>query len=244
MRAVRIGCSGWVYKDWRGAFYPEKLAQKNWLSHYAEKFDTVEVNNTFYRLPSEAAVKSWVAETPDGFGFTIKGSRYTTHIKRLIDPAKYTEKFFASIDPIVQAGKLATVLWQLPPTFKADHERLATMLSVCAERGGRHSFEFRHESWFCDETYTLLREHDAALVIAHDLRAKHEQPRELTASFAYVRFHFGEEGTGGSYSPSELDAWAKRISAWRKKAEVLAYFNNDWEAIAPKNADLLRSLVI
>lgn len=120
MKPVRIGCSGWVYTDWRGAFYPEKLPQRDWLRVYAERFGTVEVNNTFYRLPSEAAVKGWIDQTPDDFAFAIKGSRYTTHIKRLIGFEKYSSRFFKAIEPIAEAGKLGAVLWQLAPNFQQD----------------------------------------------------------------------------------------------------------------------------
>lgn len=240
MKPVHVGCSGWVYKDWRGEFYPQKLAQRKWLEHYASVHETVEVNNTFYRLPTESTVRGWAEQTPDGFLFAVKGSRYFTHIKRLLQPEKYVDRFFAAIEPLADAGKLGPVLWQLPPTFKRDDERLATALKHLDSRPGRHCFEFRHESWFCDETYDALRDHDAALVIAHDPRSDVEQPRTITAEFTYVRFHFGERGRSGSYSESELATWARRIAAWRSRTEVFAYFNNDWEAIAPRNAARLR----
>ncbi len=235
MRPVQIGCSGWVYKDWRGRFYPEKLPQKQWLQHYASVFPTVEINNTFYRLPTESAVKGWAAETPDGFCFAIKGSRYTTHIKRLLSFEKYSSRFFAAIEPVAEAGKLGVVLWQLPPNFRQDLERLGAALEVLDRRGGRHAFEFRHESWFKPDTYALLAEHDAALVIGDDPRFPFVE-RKLTAPWTYVRFHRGVQGPRGKYAPRELDTWRRRIAAWRRNTEVYAYFNNDWEGFAPDNA--------
>ena len=197
MKPVRIGCSGWVYKDWRGEFYPEKLPQRLWLEHYASIFDTVEINNTFYRLPTEAAVKGWSEQTPKGFEFTIKGSRYTTHIKRLLSFDKYSTRFFKVLEPLEAAGKLANILWQLPPNFKQDLDRLETALDVLDNRPGRHCFEFRNETWFNKDTYELLRSHDAALVTGDDPRFPFVT-REVTASWAYVRFHRGAHGSAAS----------------------------------------------
>jgi uncharacterized protein YecE (DUF72 family) len=238
MNPVRIGCSGWVYKDWRGKLYPEKLPQREWLRVYAESFDTVEVNNTFYRLPSESAVRGWIDATPDDFGFTIKGSRYTTHIKRLISFEKYSSRFFGAIEPIARAGKLTAVLWQLAPNFRQDLDRLEAALNVVDGRPGRHCFEFRHESWFRPETYELLRSHDAALVIGDDPRWPFQR-RQLTAGWTYIRLHRGSRGRRGKYSDAELALWRRRIAAWRARAEVLCYFNNDWEGFAPANARAL-----
>ena len=136
MKPVRIGCSGWVYKDWRGSFYPEKLPQRRWLEHYSSVFRTVEINNTFYRLPSEAAVKGWAEQTPDDFEFAVKGGRYTTHIKRLINFDKYSTRFFKALEPLDEAGKLGAVLWQLPPNFRQDLERLEQALEVARQEAG------------------------------------------------------------------------------------------------------------
>jgi uncharacterized protein YecE (DUF72 family) len=235
VKPVRIGCSGWVYKDWRGEFYPEKLPQRAWLEHYASVFDTVEVNNTFYRLPTEAAVKGWAEQTPAGFEFTIKGSRYTTHIKRLLEFEKYSERFFERLVPLADAGKLGVVLWQLPPNFKQDLDRLEAALDVLAGRPERQAFEFRHESWFHSDTFELLGAHDAALVIGDDPRFPFVT-RDVPASWAYVRFHRGAHGIRGKYAPGELDTWRRRIAAWRRGKAVYAYFNNDWEGFAPENA--------
>jgi uncharacterized protein YecE (DUF72 family) len=235
MKPVRIGCSGWVYEDWRGDLYPEDLPQRRWLERYAEVFDTVEVNNTFYRLPSVAAVENWVAETPDDFVFAVKGSRYTTHVKRLIEFRRYSERFFERIEPLASSGKLGPVLWQLPANYRRNEERLAAALDCLSERPGRHAFEFRHASWFTEEVYALLRRHDAALVIGDDPKRPF-QTRELTAAWTYVRLHRGSAGRRGNYSARELVPWRRRIAAWRARTEVFAYFNNDWSGYAPRNA--------
>jgi uncharacterized protein YecE (DUF72 family) len=239
---LRVGCSGWVYKDWRGAFYPEGLAQSGWLEHYATVFDTVEVNNTFYRLPTEAAVRGWVARTPPEFLFVVKGSRYTTHIKRLIDFDKYSQKFFRAIEPLADANKLGAVLWQLAPNFAQDLDRLEAALSVLTERPGPHAFEFRHPSWFDPATYELLRERGVALVIGDDPRWPF-QARELTTAWTYVRLHRGVRGRRGNYSRRELETWSDRIAGWREAAGGFVFFNNDWEAFAPANALDMRALI-
>ena len=238
MKPVRIGCSGWVYKDWKGDLYPADLPQRRWLERYAEVFQTVEVNNTFYRLPTVAAVERWATETPDDFVFAVKGSRYTTHVKRLLSFPRYSERFFERIEPLVRAGKPGPVLWQLPGNFKRDDERLAGALDALRERPGRHAFEFRHETWFTDDVYELLREHDAALVIGDDPERPFQE-RKLTASWTYLRFHRGSAGRRGNYSSRELGPWRRRIAAWRARHEVFAYFNNDWEGYAPRNASEL-----
>ena len=239
MKPVRIGCSGWVYRDWRGDFYPEDLPQRRWLERYAEVFDTVEVNNTFYRLPTLPAVQRWADETPPEFVFAVKGSRYTTHIKRLIDFEKYSDRFFERLEPLVSAGKLGPVLWQLPGNFKRDDERLAAALEVVGERPGQHCFEFRHASWFAPEVMGALRAHEVALVIGDDPKRQF-QTHEVTAPWTYVRFHRGAAGRRGNYSPRDLAPWRRRIAAWRSRTDVFAYFNNDWEGFAPRNALALK----
>jgi uncharacterized protein YecE (DUF72 family) len=232
-KAVHIGCSGWNYRDWRGPIYPEKLAAKHWLERYAELFDTVEVNNTFYRLPSHSAVEGWVNQTPRGFRFAVKASRYLTHVKRLREMRKGVRRYFSAIKPLADTPKMGPVLWQLPANFRRDDERLEEALEALPK--GRHCFEFRDASWFVPEVYALLRRHRAALVIGDDPERPF-QSHEITASWTYIRFHRGNRGRRGNYSESELDEWRRRISSWRKDVEVYAYFNNDWEAFAPRNA--------
>jgi uncharacterized protein YecE (DUF72 family) len=245
---VRIGCSGWNYASWREQLYPKGMGPARWLAEYARHFDTVEVNSTFYRLASRNAVERWAADTPDEFCFTVKASRYLTHVKRLADsPEKGfvlgegIKRFYAGIEPLIPAGKLGPVLWQLPPNFKRDDGRLQNLLELAPP--GRHCFEFRHPSWFADDVYALLGEHDAALVIGDDPQMPF-QACELTAPWTFVRLHRGRRGRRGNYSPAEIERWAERIGGWRDDGlDVYAYFNNDWEAFAPRNAATLMRLL-
>lgn len=241
--AIRIGCSGWTYASWRGAFYPPRLPQRRWLEHYATRFDTVELNATFYRLARPEAVAHWVEQTPPGFAFAAKASRYLTHMKRLTDLDRGVERFAASIAPLAESGKLGPVVWQLPEAFRRDDERLASALArVASLPPGRHAFEFRHPSWFVPEVERLLRAHGAALAIG-DTPERPFQTHALTAGWTLVRFHRGARGRRGNYSEAELRAWAQRIRAWSERVDVYAYFNNDQEAFAPRNALRLRMLL-
>jgi len=182
-------------------------------------------------------VEGWAERTPASFEFTVKMSRYITHIRRLTQLEEGVRRFYEPLEPLVAAGKLGPVLWQLPANFQRDDARLAAALE--AAPAGRHAFEFRHVSWFTDEILGLLREHDAALVIG-DHPERPFQPHELTTDWTFVRFHYGHRGRNGNYSRSELDTWRRRIAQWRRQAEVFAYFNNDWNAYAPRNAVALR----
>jgi uncharacterized protein YecE (DUF72 family) len=237
MGEVHIGCSGWNYQDWRERVYPRGCSPSRWLEHYATLFNTVEVNATFYRLPTRGAVARWVEQTPDDFLFALKASRYLTHMKRLTDLGGGVERFYERIDPLVRSPKLGPVVWQLPGNFHRDDERLARALRALPR--GRHAFEFRHASWFCDDVVALLREHGAALVIG-DHPERPFQTREITAGFTFLRFHYGSRGRRGNYSDTELDEWAGRVRAMRRRADVFAYFNNDWEGFAVRNAQGLR----
>jgi uncharacterized protein YecE (DUF72 family) len=231
--AVRIGCSGWNYKSWKDEFYEGRPARL-WLSCYAEHFDTVEVNSTFYRLPSRSAVAAWVEQTPPDFLFAVKASRYLTHVKRLTDLERGLERFYERIEPLAASPKLGPVLWQLPPNFHRDDDRIGTALDALP--AGRHAFEFRHASWFAEPVYELLRARGAALVIADRPEIKAFQAHEFTADWTFVRFHYGSRGRRGNYSERELEEWARRFEEWSRRVEVLAYFNNDWELFAIRNA--------
>lgn len=233
---VHVGCSGWNYRDWRGAFYPEKEPARRWLQLYAQRFATVEVNATFYRLPSEDAVTHWVEQTGPEFVFAVKASRYLTHVKRLTDEGEGIERFFARIEPLRRSGRLGPVLWQLPESFKRDDDRLAQTLALLP--AGRHAFEFRHESWFVEEVYALLREHHACLVFG-DHPQRPFQADVSTAGWRYVRLHYGT-GRRGNYSQRQIEQWAAKLRRWRRRQEAFVYFNNDWEAFAPRNAAALR----
>jgi uncharacterized protein YecE (DUF72 family) len=240
MAPVRIGCSGWIYRSWKDGFYPPGCPQKRWLESYATRFDTVELNTTFYRLPKRDAVAGWVERTPDDFLFTVKSSRYLTHMKRLTDMAAGVEKLWERLQPLVESPKMGPVLWQLPESFHRNDERLDHALSHLPP--GHHAFEFRHPSWFADDVLALLREHRVALVIG-DRPERPFQTHDLTSDFTIVRFHYGHRGRRGNYSETELREWAQRIERLRAKAAVFAYFNNDWEVFAPRNAARLQQLV-
>ena len=236
---LRIGCSGWNYAHWRnGVFYPPRCPANRWLRFYAEHFDTVEVNTTFYRLPRLDAVQRWVDDSPRDFVFAVKASRYLTHVKRLRDLPEHLARLYERIEPLRASAKLGPLLWQLPPTFRADHDRLAAALAGLP-RGERHAFEFRHPTWFCEETYDLLRRHGVALVIADRPEVHAFQSFELTAGFTFVRFHSGSRGRRGNYSHRELEEWAERLRRWSREVDVYAYFNNDWEGFAVENARFL-----
>ena len=211
---------------------------RRWLQLYAERFDTVEVNATFYRLPTTKAVAGWVDQTPDDFRFAVKASRYLTHIRRLRDLGPGLERFYACIEPLVRSPKLGPVLWQLPETFHRDDDSLAAALERLPP--GRHCFEFRHASWFVDDVYALLRQAGAALVIG-DAPNRPFQAHLTTADWTYLRFHHGRRGRRGNYSETELRDWAARIRSLG--VETWAYFNNDWEAFAVRNAARLAELL-
>jgi uncharacterized protein YecE (DUF72 family) len=237
MKPVRIGCSGWNYKHWRESVYPKGVPQRQWLEYYATLFDTVEVNATFYRLPSRDTVEAWIESTPDDFVFAVKASRYLSHVKRLRGIADGIARLRERIEPMLETPKMGPLLWQLPENFHRDDERLAEALEALPQ--WRHCFEFRHASWFVPEVLEMLRDHGVALVIG-DHPERPFQLHELTTDWTYVRLHYGKRGRRGNYSETELETWRRRIAAWRAEAEVFVYANNDWEAFAVRNATWLR----
>ena len=240
LHRARVGCSGWNYADWRGRVYPPGCPPRRWLAHYATLFDTVEVNSTFYRLARPAAVARWLEQTPPGFLFTIKASRYLTHVRRLADMERGVERLYAGIAPLAGSPRMGPVLWQLPANFHRDDDRLGFALEHLPP--GRHCFEFRHPSWFCSEVYGLLHTFGAALVIGDDPR-RPLPPSPLTADWTLIRLHYGSRGRRGNYSESELREWAHRIAELRAEAEVFVYFNNDWEGFAVRNGQRLARLL-
>jgi uncharacterized protein YecE (DUF72 family) len=242
MAPIRIGCSGWNYRSWAGDFYPKGCAQRRWLAHYAGHFDTVELNTTFYRLPNRDAVARWVEQTPPDFLFTVKSSRYLTHMKRLTDMDRGVHRLWERLQPLVESPKMGPVLWQLPANFKRDDDRLRFALEHLPP--GHHAFEFRDRSWFVPEILDLLREHHVALTIGDRPETKPFQTHDITADFTLVRFHYGHRGRRGNYSETELQEWAQRLVRWSAAGTaVFAYFNNDWEIFAPRNAARLQQLV-
>jgi uncharacterized protein YecE (DUF72 family) len=225
-----------MYDSWRGRLYPERCAKRRWLEVYAQHFDTVEVNSTFYRLARREAVAGWVAQTPQEFLFAVKASRYLTHIRRLREIGEGIKRFYEPIEPLIEAGRLGPVLWQLPENFHRDDERLAGLLALLP--AGRHTIEFRHPSWFVPEVMELLRRSGVALTIG-DHPSRPFQTNDATADWRFVRFHYGARGRSGNYSATEIAEWGRRISRWRASEEVYVYFNNDWNSYAPANAKLL-----
>jgi len=236
MKEVRVGCSGWMYDDWRGRLYPERLAKRRWLEVYASAFDTVEVNSTFYRLARREAVEGWVQQTPSEFLFAVKASRYLTHVKRLFTIRDGIERFYEPLEPMRAAGRLGPVLWQLPENFHRDDRRLEAWLELLPS--GMHTIEFRHPSWFVPDVLEALRSRGVALTIG-DHPERPFQTYDATADWRFIRFHHGSRGRAGNYSASEIETWARRIVQWRRRENVYAYFNNDWRGFAPANAKLL-----
>jgi uncharacterized protein YecE (DUF72 family) len=239
MTEYYIGTSGWHYDHWRGLFYPEKPAKPRWLEFYAQHFTTVELNNSFYHLPSEKAFVNWRDSAPRGFVFAVKVSRFITHIKRLQNVEGPLENFLSRADFL--QDKLGPLLYQLPPNMKRNDKILEAFLTILP-RCYRHVFEFRHESWIDDGVFNILRQYNAGLCV-FDM-PDFTCPVVATADFAYVRFH-GSAGLYRScYSDEELSSWAKRIAELGQNLEaVYIYFNNDAQAYAVKNAKTLGRLL-
>jgi uncharacterized protein YecE (DUF72 family) len=229
---VRIGTSGWNYPHWKEAFYPQGLPASEWLGYYAERFSTVEINATFYRLPEEGTLDAWRDAVPESFCFAVKASRYITHMKKLKDPERSTGRFFEAIDRL--GDRLGPVLFQLPPRWHADPDRLSGFLKALPA-GYRYVFEFRDESWWSDEVADLLREHGAAFCI-FDLDRR-TTPLTITTDFVYLRWHGADGAYRGRYDKAALDEWAAAIAGWRREGKpVYGYFDNDAEAQAPADA--------
>ncbi len=230
-----VGTSGWHYEHWRGRFYPADLPKSKWLEFYARSFSTVELNNSFYHLPSEKAFANWRDSSPEGFVYAVKVSRFITHIKKLKDVEEALEKFLERARLLGE--KLGPLLYQLPPGLHRNDSLLEDFLKLLP-RGLSHVFEFRHESWLDKGVFDLLRRYNAGFCIYDmpDLTS----PLEATADFVYVRFHGSTWLYGGSYSDEELSGWAKNISELaRGRKAVYVYFNNDAEAFAVQNALML-----
>ncbi len=239
MPEIRIGTSGWHYKHWAGKFYPANLDSSKMLNWYKQHFNTVEINNSFYRLPSQSAVRSWHDSTPNNFRFAAKGSRFLTHMKKLKDPTAGLAKFFARMDLLRE--KLGPVLFQLPPNFDLNPARLATFLNAIPQEH-HYAFEFRNAAWNTPEVFRLLQDHQVAYCIFH--LAGFQSPIKTTADFAYVRLHGPGNRYQGSYSDDTLRSWAYRIQRWRsERKDVYIYFDNDEAGYAAVNALRLRELV-
>jgi uncharacterized protein YecE (DUF72 family) len=240
MQEVWIGTSGWVYKHWAESFYPKDWPKTQHLEFYAQQFPTVEINATFYRLPSEKMVKGWNRKAPNGFLYAVKGSRYITHMKKLKDVGEGLKNYFQKIKYL--EDNLGPVLWQLPPNLKKDLSRLEDFLVQLPGSPYQHAIEFRHTSWVDDETFSLLRKYRAA----HVWLSSQKMPLDftVTANFVYARFHGLENGAAHDYTQKELEPWAEQLIQFSKQRRpAFVYFNNDWNTRAPLNAKLLMEMV-
>jgi uncharacterized protein YecE (DUF72 family) len=236
--ACLIGCSGWQYKHWGSDFYPADLPQSRWLPYYAQHFNAVEVNNTFYRLPEPSTFVRWRQRAPRGFVFAVKASRYLTHMKKLKDPADPIELFFSRAKGLGRT--FGPVLYQLPPRWPLNLARFETFLQALP-RGRRHAVEFREPSWYTDDVCTLLQRHRVALCL-HDMQGS-ESGKRAVGPFVYVRFH-GTQKYGGTYHDETLDGWAEWLTdQLRSDSDVYVYFNNDTGGHAPRDAVRLRGLI-
>ncbi|MFO7772957.1 MAG: DUF72 domain-containing protein [Dehalococcoidia bacterium] len=233
-----IGTSGWHYQHWKGPFYPEGLPDGSLLDHYLKHFTTAEINNTFYQLPKRQTFVHWRDSVPDGFLFSLKASRYITHMKKLKDPDEPISTLIGRIE--VLGDKLGPILFQLPPRWKVNIDRLSSFLRALPE-GYRYAFEFRDESWFGHETEETLRKRGAAFCI-YDFEGR-ESPRSVTADFVYVRLHGPGGAYQGNYDEQTLMDWANAFLSWAAEGkEVLCYFDNDEKGYAPQNALRLKEL--
>ncbi|HYR88853.1 MAG TPA: DUF72 domain-containing protein [Terriglobia bacterium] len=223
MASIWLGTSGFSYKEWKPVFYPQDLSDKQFLLYYATKLNSVEIDYTFYRMPNAKTIEAWRNATPENFRFTLKASQQITHRERLKIPSEALE-YFLSVVPGLES-RLGMILYQLPPFFKCDAQKLETFLSVLP-RGIAAAFEFRHDSWFNDDVYRLLRKHNIALCI-HDAD-DHTTPMELTAGFTYVRLRRSE------YSPEQRLEWQRRIRGWADQGtDVFAYIKHEDNPDAP-----------
>jgi uncharacterized protein YecE (DUF72 family) len=238
-RELRIGCSGWQYRHWRGSFYPLELPQSRWFDHYSRTFNTVELNNSFYRLPSGETFEKWRRQAPTDFLYAVKASRFLTHMKKLKDPDEPVRLFFEHAHGL--GPRLGPVLYQLPPRWPLNLERFATFLAALPRRRAQ-VIEFREPSWYDDRVFALMRQHRVALCL-HDMEGSATE-RIVVGPFIYVRFHFGTSRYGGRYDDQRLDDWADWLAhRVREGLSVFAYFNNDVGGHAPRDALRLRSRV-
>lgn len=239
MRApIRIGTSGWEYAHWRGRFYPVGLPRDRWLEFYAERFGAVELNASFYRLPDARTFAAWSRRVPHDFRYAVKASRYLTHVRRLREPAEPLERLWSRARHL--GARLGPVLYQLPPRWRPNPERLAAFLAALP--AADQAIEFRDRRWYRADVGALLVEHDISLCL-HDFPGSSTRPAPV-GPFAYVRFHGAGERYGGAYAPQRLVAWADRVARWAAEGTaVWAFFNNDIGGHAPADAARLREYI-
>jgi len=237
-KKLYIGTSGWSYNHWKENFYPKDLKSKEWLHYYSSIFSTVEVNTTFYHLPSHATIQNWHDQVHKNFLFSLKASRYITHQKRLHDCKESLDIFYKIIKDL--KSKMGPILFQLPPSFKVNVDRLVEFIGWLSD-DYIYVFEFRHSSWFIDEIYELLAKKKIALCIT-DLNG-HLSPEEITSNFTYIRLHGPNKAYKGSYG-SQLELWKKKIEKWTSKVSVYCYFDNDEKGYAIQDAKTLQDFLI
>ncbi len=236
---AQVGTSGWVYEEWQGRFYPDDLPQEKWFDHYSDHFATVEINNSFYQLPSDETFIGWEDQAPTEFSYAVKGNRYITHMKNLKASDESIEKFMSGARLL--GDHLGPILWQLPPNWHADPDRLESFASRLPQEID-HAFEFRDPDWFQDSIREILEGHDLGFVI-YEMPGM-DCPRWVTAEVVYLRFHGADEKYMGRYSEDRLQAWADKIGAWvAGDHNVYAYFNNDARANAIEDARTLTKLL-
>jgi uncharacterized protein YecE (DUF72 family) len=235
---IYIGTSGWHYKHWKGTFYPADIRDSLQFEEYRKHFSSVEINNSFYRLPTPETFEIWRKTTQANFIFAVKASRFITHMKKLNLDKQGIKKFFTSVKTLNE--KLGVILFQLPPGWKVNAERLKNFIAILPVKY-RYSFEFRDHSWYNDQVYSILKSHNCAFCI-YELE-RHLSPLEVTADFVYVRLHGPGNKYQGSYTPDSLNEWAKRCTNWQKQGkDVFVYFDNDQEGFAAFNALKLQEL--
>jgi uncharacterized protein YecE (DUF72 family) len=237
-RRVRIGTSGWEYEHWKGPFYPRDLPRDRWLEFYSERFDTVELNATFYRLPEADTFARWGQRVPSGFRFAIKASRYLTHLRRLRAPDEPLDRLWTRARRLGQ--RRGPMLYQLPPRWRPNPDRLAHFLATIPQDEPQ-AVEIRDRSWYRRDVLDMLEAAGVALVL-HDM-PESRTPLRRVGPIVYLRFHGAGERYGGAYSAQRLSAWARRITEWAEVVPVWAYFNNDMGGNAVRDADRLRRMV-
>jgi uncharacterized protein YecE (DUF72 family) len=232
------GTSGWNYNHWRRVFYPDGMPQSKWLEHYASHFDTVEVNNSFYRLPERKTFDGWKERTPEGFAFAVKASRYLTHIKRLSEPEEPLQRLLDHSSGL--GSKLSIVLYQFPPNWQIDLDRLRHFLEMLPAHP-RSTFEFRDDSWQCDAMWSMLEEFG----VAYCVMDAPGLPLHLktTCDYSYIRMHSGGIDTDSNYADEHLRVWAERVTKMLELGDVYIYFNNDYRGYAVRNALRLREML-
>jgi len=237
---IHIGTSGWHYEHWKGPFYPEDMSTDDFLGYYADRFQTVEINNTFYQLPERETVVQWRRTVPESFIFAVKANQYITHMKKLKDPEEPVSNFLARIQALEE--KLGPVLFQLPPHWNFNKERLESFLESLPH-DLECAFEFRDESWFNEDAYSLLAKHNAAFCIYH--LAGRLSPKRLTSDLVYVRLHGPESPYQGQYSDDALSEWSNDLRQWAEDGRgVFCYFDNDEAGYAAQDAQTLMQTVV